>query len=230
MQETPPTKCCLTSQQNRSPSLGANAVTGSRSKRKRTKYDDAAVAISLPKTKSRRKHRASAVSSNKSPPSITLKRRKRDPNSTHPSKKKRKKKNDSVKTNLSSRIEAHASREDYIRSRISDPALLIDHHVLLTDEIYKLGVPEKYQGHLFRYVVTGYDSNTNQFDLTYDAQTVLEHGHAFHIDEGAPRETLEKVELETVQKGLELFLNKSNEVNSHSKKETDVIRQSLERA
>ena len=58
-------------------------------------------------------------------------------------------------------IEAHASQEDYIRSRISDPALLIDHHVLLTDEIYKLGVPEKYQGHLFRYVVTGYDSNTN---------------------------------------------------------------------
>ena len=33
-----------------------------------------------------------------------------------------------------------------------------------------------------------------------------------------------------MQKGLELFLNKSNEVNSHSKKETDVIRKSLEHA
>ena len=230
MQETPPTKGRSTSQQNRSPSLGANAVTGSRSKRKRTQNGDSAVAFSSPKRKICRKNRASAVSSSKSPASIAPQRRKRDFDPTHPSKKKRKKRNDYVKTNLSSQIEAHASREDYIRSRISDPALLIDHHVSLTDKIYKLGVPEKYQGHLFRYVVTGYDSNTNKFDLTYDAQTVPENGHAFHIDEGAPRETLEKVELETVQKGLELFLNKSNEVNSHSKKETDVIRQSLERA
>ena len=51
----------------------------------------------------------------------------------------------------------------------------------------------------------------------YDTQTVLKDGHVYHIDEGAPRDTLENVELESVQKELKELKKKQKE-NPYVKK------------
>ena len=110
---------------------------------------------------------------------------------------------------------------------LADRQLLIESPVLLTGAIYDLGIPDHFEGHLFRYVVSGYSTKTKKFELTYDAQTVKEDGTSFHIDEHSPTDILEDVAFETVQTGLDLFQNALNQINSHTKKHQDVVRKSL---
>ena len=177
-----------------------------------------------------RKHRASS-SGKRTTTDDKTNGKKKNKRTTAPStsSRKRRRRNNSLKTNL-----AATMREDEEQERrrtallMRDPESLVDTHILLTGEIYKLGVPEEYKGHLFRYVVSKYHSSTKLFDLTYDAQTVKEDGVSFLKDDESPTETLEGVALESVQRGVELYRNAKNRVHTHEKTRREVIKKSLQ--
>ena len=55
----------------------------------------------------------------------------------------------------------------------------VDGSMLITDDIYGGAIPEGAKGNIFKYKVTGFYKQEEEFNMTYSAQAIKESGFAW---------------------------------------------------
>ena len=90
----------------------------------------------------------------------------------------------------------------------------MDQDVLSTDAIYGRTIPEDMKGQLFHYTVMGYNSPSNSFNIQYQNKMIEEEGVVWEHQDGE-HESMNGVDLKTIQSGMKLYNNKISDVRTH---------------
>lgn len=89
-------------------------------------------------------------------------------------------------------------------------------HILLTDQIFCLNVPEEYRGYLFDYVVISFNQKSNRFAARYQNRMIREDGLEWVLDaeDGVDSFDLDGLKHTTLVEGGELYHQAVERVNA----------------
>ena len=88
---------------------------------------------------------------------------------------------------------------------VSKEALMLDQDVLLTKEIYKKGPPVAQEDHYIHYTVTGFDTTSRTFTLTYAKKHIHKDGHDWKSLPDEEDDVMENISFDHVRQGVHRY-------------------------
>lgn len=110
---------------------------------------------------------------------------------------------------------------------VSREALMLDQDILLTEEIYENGPPVGQQDHYFHYTVTGFDSTSKKFTLTYAKKHIHKSGHDWKSLPDEDEDVMENVSFDHVRKGVQRYKEALQRVIQHKARDMAVTKAAL---
>ena len=95
----------------------------------------------------------------------------------------------------------------------------MDSDIILTEEVYERGAPAGLEGIWYHYVVTDYNGPSKTFTATYQKKMIHKNGNKWQQDDEERREIIPSIALETVDKGIKLYIRKFSDVQDRLLKE-----------